>query len=114
MGDDLLGRLFGDGPLTAIIVALLALVGVTIKAAWDRRKGKHDAEIAASKDRRDTIGVLKDDIRHAESKAKEAHAEMVLHRERAGRLWEYAHKLRQRLLCMHQESADDLPPWPDN
>lgn len=106
MGDENpLMFLLGGGGLAVIL-------GAFVKGAWDYFKGRHDRERHAAKDRRDTITVLKDEVRHAEASARDAHTEMVTWRTKAGLYWEYAHSLRQRLLCKHQEDAEDLPPWP--
>jgi hypothetical protein len=92
--------LFGGGALTT-------LLGAFIKSGWDWMKGRHERERTAAKDRRDTINLLKSEVRDAESIARDA--------SEAARRWrEHAHDVRMWCMTQHHTSSRDLPRWPDS
>lgn len=97
--------LLGGGSLSLLVAAF-------IKGAWDYFQGRHDREREAAKDRRDTIGTLKDDLRDAEARADQARMESLLHQRKAGTYWEYASRLRQYAISTYQADPDSLPRWP--
>ncbi|MGQ7788213.1 hypothetical protein [Nesterenkonia sp. K-15-9-6] len=91
--------LLGGGGLAGILVAF-------IKGAWDWARGRHEREHAAARDRRDTITLLKSEVRDAEHIARDAS-------EAAHRWREHAHDVRLYCMTQHQTASRDLPRWPD-
>lgn len=100
MGDDNLWLvLLGGGGLAGVL-------GAFVKSAVDWARGRHENERHAAKDRRDTVTVLKSEVREAERIAREA--------AEAARIWrEHAHDVRLHCMRKHDTTSSDLPNWPE-